>query len=183
MAKMMKVFCMIIIVSLQAGCSAELKGNENQHVDGTTKTVEVINKYHKSIPYKELIYTKYSSQFTWGWSSSEDLQKDLLDQYETYTNSVPGGFIVNETPTEYFICVSIGERESVNQGFKIISLKLPDVVKDSDPTLRIEVIPVSNENTLDSKVDGKVFVRSLISVSKKDLPDGFNINSISLLGI
>lgn len=69
------------------------------------------------------------------------------------------------------------------QGFKIKSLEYLDKVKDSDPFLKIEVTPVSNENTSDNKMEGKVFVRSLISVSKKDLPDVFDINSISLRGI
>lgn len=184
MAKMMKgLFIFIIILSLQTGCSVELKGNKDQNVDGTTKKEEVVNEYHKSIPYKEHIYSKYSSLFAWEWSSTQDLQKEILDQYETYNNSVPGGFIVKETPIEYFICVSIGERESVMQGFKIKSLEYLDKVKDSDPFLKIEVTPVSNENTSDNKMEGKVFVRSLISVSKKDLPDGFDINSISLRGI
>lgn len=80
LAKMMKgLFIFIIILSLQTGCSVELKGNKDQNVDGTTKTEEVVNEYHKSIPYKEHIYTEYSSLFTWEWNSTQDLQKEILD--------------------------------------------------------------------------------------------------------
>jgi hypothetical protein len=162
------------------GCSEDVKGDGNQSV---TETVEINgNKNSRSIPFKQHLYSKNSSSFSWEWSNTEDIQKEITDKYEEFKNSVPGGFIVKETPTEYFICVSIGGKESVTEGFKIKSLTLPDEYKEENPILRIEVIPVSNENTLDKKMQGEVFVRSLISVSKKDLPNGIHINSF-IMGI
>ncbi|OAB46862.1 hypothetical protein [Paenibacillus antarcticus] len=179
MFKKLPGLCVIIILlGLQIACSTELKGNENPSAN--TKTEVIINKSMKSIPYKQLVYTKYSSRFTWESSNVEDLPKEIIKNYEDYKNSVPGGFIVKETQTTYYICVSIGKKESVTEGFKIKSLRLPDVYTEDDPTLTIEVIPVSNENNSDKEMKGQVSVRALISVSKEDLPDGVIINAISM---
>jgi hypothetical protein len=178
--KMNGLIIIIFILGVQIGCSVDQKGNGNQFVNETMETVIDVNKNGISIPYKQLLYTKNSSSFSWERNNTEELQKEITDRYEEFKNTVPGGFIVKETPTEYFICVSIGGKESVTEGFKIKSLTLPDDIKEENPTLKIDVIPVSNENTSDKEMKGEVYMRSLISVSKEDLPNGININSISM---
>jgi hypothetical protein len=174
------LFIFIFILGLLMGCSVDVKGNGNQIEKAAMETEIDVNKKSISIPYKQHLYSKNSSSFSWERINTEDLKKEVTDRYEEYKNTVPGGFIVKETPTEYFICVSIGGKESVTEGFKIKSLTLPNEIKEKNPTLKIEVIPVSNENTSDKEMMGEVFVRSLISVSKEDLPNGININSISM---
>jgi len=178
--KIAGLYIIIVLLGLQIGCSTGLKGDGNQSTVTQIETAETANQSKKSIPYKQLIYSKNSTRFAWESSNAENLPKEIAKSYEEYKNSVPGGFVVKETPTAYFICVSIGQKGSVTEGFKIKSLRLPDEYTENDPTLTIEVIPVSNENNSDKKLKGQVFVRSLISVSKKDLPDGVVINSISM---
>ncbi|OAB32561.1 hypothetical protein PMSD_16405 [Paenibacillus macquariensis subsp. defensor] len=176
------LFIIIVLLGLQISCSTGWKGDGHKSAITQIETVEAVNQSKKNIPYQQLVYTKYSSRFTWESSNAEDLPKEVAKSYEEYKNSVPGGFIVKETPTAYFICVSIGQKGSVTEGFMIKSLRLPDVYTENDPTLTIEVIPVSNENNSDKKMKGQVSVRALISVSKKDLPDGVVLNSISMVG-
>lgn len=173
-------FIIILIVGSLVGCSKDVKDNGDQTVTVNETTLEEaeVNRNYVSIPFKEHLYSKHSSSFTWEWSNTENIQKEITNKYEEFKNSVPGGFIVKETPTEYFICVSIGEQESVTKGFEIKSLKVQDGNEVGDPILKIEVRHVRDENPSDKEMQGKVFVRSLISVSKEDLPDGISIHSI-----
>ncbi|WP_438351210.1 hypothetical protein ACP8HI_11535 [Paenibacillus sp. FA6] len=172
----------LFVIGLQMGCSADVDGNGNQVVDEKTETIVQVDGKVKSIPYKQLLYSKSSLNFAWERDNSDGLSQEIVDRYGEFKTSVPGGFIVKETDTEYFICVSIGEKESVTKGFEIISLTLPEENTEKDPILKIDVIPVMNENNSDKKMKGKVFIRSLISVSKEDLPDGIVINSIIMSG-
>lgn len=181
--KMTGLFIVILVMGLQIGCSADVRGNEDQLVNITTETVEDDTINNMSIPHEEHLYSKSSASFAWEWSKTEDLPPEITDKYQDLQYTVPGGFVMKETPTDYFICVSIGKKESATEGFKVRSLTLLDVNQESNPSLVIEVTPLSNENNSFNKTEEKVFVRSLISVSKKDLPDGYDINSISLLGI
>jgi len=180
--KMIGLFIVILVMGLQIGCSVDLRGNEDQLVNVTTETVEDDTKNSMSIPYEEHLYSKSSASFAWEWSKSEDLPQEITDKYEDLQYTVPGGFVMKETPTDYFICVSIGKKESATEGFKVKSLTLLDVNKENNPSLVIEVTPLSNENNSFKKMKGQVFVRSLISVSKGDLPEGTIIHSISMVG-
>ncbi|WP_160032155.1 hypothetical protein [Paenibacillus sp. An7] len=131
-----------------------------------------------AIPYKQLRYTKASSDFSWE-GSTEELPEEIIDRYDSYANSVPGGFVIQETPSEYFICVNFGEKESVTKGFKINSLAMHEINSERS-FLRIHAIPVSYEDAMDKKVHGEVTIRALISVAKKDLPEGIEINEMIL---
>ncbi|MBD7966706.1 hypothetical protein [Paenibacillus gallinarum] len=172
---------MIFILGLLMGCDGEtVNGNQVTQEDETSQTEEVLGnrKEETAVPYKRQIYTKTGSDFSWEWSA-KNLPEEIIDQYENYVNSVPGGFVIQETPSEYFICVSFGRKESVTKGFKINSLAMHDI--DSDRSfLRIHAIPVSDEDVMDKDVQGEVTIRALISVAKKDLPGGIGINEMIL---
>ena len=118
------ILIFLFVVGLQMGCSADVNGN--QIVEGNTETVVDVDGNAKNIVYKQHIYSKSSPNFSWEWDNSDGLSQEIIDRYGEFKTSVPGGFIVKETDTEYFICVSIGEKESVTKGFEIISLTLPD---------------------------------------------------------
>lgn len=173
---------LIIIFSLGLlmGCNVAENSNGNQVVNATTAPVAEINPKTVNIPFKEHLYTKHSSSYTWEWSNKEDIPKDITDKYKAFENSVPGGFMVKETSKEYFICVSIGEQESVTKGFEVKSLRLQGDSQVEDPMVQIEVNRVANDNPSDKDMQGKVHVRRLISVSKEDLPDGIKINAFTM---
>lgn len=176
--------CIItLMLGLQLGCSADIEGNRNHSVTETkteTETVEIdSNKQRASIPFTQHLYSKHSPDFTWEWSNTENLPKEVTDRYKEYENSAPGGYLVKETPTEYFICVSIGETESVTKGFEVKSLTLPaEHAAAEKPILKIEAVPASDQNPSDKEMPGKLFTRSLISVAKEELPEGIHIHSM-----
>lgn len=170
----------IFIVGSLVGCSRDVKDNGNQVVNTTTVPIEEVNNKVMNIPFKDHLYTKHSSSITWGWSNAEEIPEEITDQYNEFENSVPGGFVVEETPTTYFICVSIGQQESVTKGFEVKSLTLQDDDQVEDSIVRIEVNRVTNENPSDKEMKGKVYVRRLISVSKEDLPEGIKMNSFRM---
>lgn len=170
-----------ILLGLQLGCSAEIKENGNRTVNETkTETVTIDSeKVNASIPFTQHLYSKHSPDFTWGWSNTEDLPREITDRYKEFENSVPGGFLVKETPTAYYICVSTGEQDSVTDGFEVKSITFPDeYAAEEEPILKIEAVPVSDENPSDKEMKGKVVARSLISVNKEELPEGVRIHSI-----
>lgn len=176
--------CIItLMLGLQLGCSADIEENGNHMVTETktqTETVEIdSNKQSASIPFIQHLYSKHSPDFTWGWSNTENLPKEITDRYNEFENSAPGGYLVKETPTEYFICVSIGETGSVTKGFEVKSLTLPAGYAAADkPILKIEAVPVRDQNPSDKDMPGKIVARSLISVAKEDLPEGIRIRSM-----
>ncbi|WMT39663.1 hypothetical protein RE628_19975 [Paenibacillus sp. D2_2] len=90
----------IVILGLQMGCSEEgIKGNENEagNITVATEVEDAKNSIH--IPFKQHLYSKDSSNFSWGWSNTEDLPKEIIERYEDFKNSAPGRFIVKETST------------------------------------------------------------------------------------
>lgn len=177
---MSRYFIIILIMGSLVGCSRDVKDDGNQFVNATTVPIVEDNNKAVSIPFKEHLYTKHSSSFTWEWSNTEYIPKDITDKYKELENSVPGGFMVKETPTEYYICVSIGEQESVTKGFEVKSLSFQDKNIVEAPMVQIEVNRVTNDNPSDKELQGKVHVRRLISVSKEDLPDGIKINAFRM---
>ena len=172
----------ICILGLLIGCSGE-NGNGNQltqeDTESQTETVIANREEGAVIPYIQHLYTKDSSDFSWEWGGTEDLPEEIIDSYEDFINSVPGGFVIQETPSDYFICVSFGRKESVTKGFKIKSLAMYDTNSERS-FLRIHAIPVTSEDVMDKEVKGEVSVRSLISVAKKDLPEGIGMSEIIL---
>ncbi|WP_454190097.1 hypothetical protein [Paenibacillus sp. Marseille-Q7038] len=172
----------IFILGLLMGCDGETGiGNQVTHVDTESRTETVIaNRDGIAVPYKRQIYTKTGLDFSWKWQT-EELPEEVIEQYENYVNSVPGGFMIQETPANYFICVSFGRKESVTKGFKIKSVAVHDINTERS-FLRIHAIPVSNEDMMDKDVqgEGEVAIRALISVAKKDLPEGIDINEMIL---
>jgi len=164
----------LVILAIQIGCSSDVETND---AGQQTAIVEPVPST-ASIPFKQHLYSKSSPNFAWEWSGTEDVQQEIAAKYATLSNVAPGGFLVKETDTDYYICVSIGGTESVTEGFEIKSLTLPEQNNAEEPTLSIKVAHVSGENAADKQLQGAVHVTSLISVSKADLPEGVKINPI-----
>lgn len=171
----------LCLLGLLIGCDGDTSnGNQVTQVDTESQTVTQLANKDEGIviPYKQLRYTKVSSDSTLEWST-EELPEEIIDKYGNYANSVPGGFMIQETPSEYFICVNFGKKESVTKGFKIQSFAMHNI--DTERSyVRIHAVPVIREDGMDEKVKGEVSVRSFISVAKKDLPEGIGINEMIL---
>jgi len=102
-------------------------------------------------------------------------------KYKELAKVAPGGWIVQETLNEYYICVSIGEVDAVTEGFEIRAFNIPSDTMVTDPLLSITVKRVSNEISGESVTNESLYVTSLVSVLKADLPDDISIGAISLL--
>ncbi|BBI33563.1 hypothetical protein [Cohnella abietis] len=167
----------ILILGLQMGCAADEKRNA---IQSATVAVDAdVNANRLNIPFKQYLYSKYSPNFSWEKDDSDGLPKEVTDKYENDKTLAPGGFYIKETPTEFFIAVSIGGVKSSTDGFEVKSLSLPSTYQqEKDPILKIEVNRVKNERTSSEAIQGDIFVRSLIGISKNDLPTGVHINSI-----
>jgi len=174
MKNMSRLAVLLLILIVQIGCSSDVTSNEAGQEAAVVDTVPIA----AGIPFKQHLYSKNSPNFAWEWSGTEDVQPDIAAKYASLSDVAPGGFLVKETDTDYYICVSIGGTDSVTEGFKIKALTLPEQSNANEPTLSIQVAHVSDENTADKQLQGSVHVRSLISVSKADLPEGVKINPI-----
>ena len=169
----------VLILGLLLGCSGNLKVNE----DYSSSSMDAVENESKklSILYTELVYSKNSSHLNWESGNSDDVQPAIMDKYKDKARIAPGGYIIEETSTEYFICVSIYGVESVTEGFEITSITIPNAELDTDPLLVISAKRVNNDISGASDTDETVYVTSLISILKEDLPDSISLGSISLL--
>lgn len=168
----------ILILGLQLGCSTKSTAKDT---NDTSVMVEVEQDVKRlTIPFDQLLYSKNSKNFAWEWSSSEEVPQDVLDKYKETKVSVPGGFLVKETATAYFIRVSGEERSSVTDGFAVSSFTIPSDGDEKDPVLRINIHSVHDENSSDQDMKGKVFVTSLFRLMKGDIPEGISLNEIIL---
>lgn len=164
-----------------AGCSAKGPSVENVM---SAAVEEADTPGGTTVAYEQLLYMKYSER---GPSdamfakSGQELDNGLLADYETYRKAVPGGFLVKEDRDAYFICVSVGRKRSVEEGFRIETVRLTESAADGRPMLTIRVKPAEDERTPDG-ADGDVFVTSLIRIPKNGLPDGTRIADISMVG-
>jgi len=169
----------VIFLGLQVGCSGSLKVNEDY---SSSSTDEVDNEAKQlSILYTELVYFKNSSRLNWESGNSDNVRSEIMEKYRDKARIAPGGWIIEETPTEYFICVSIGGVESVTDGFAISSVTIPNDELGTDPLLTISAKRVRNEISGVSDTNETVYVTSLISILKEDLPDNISLGAISLL--
>lgn len=175
------VFLLITVLGFQSGCSFD---DKDMGVQAVSVTEEVdIHRDPRDIPFEQVIYSKNASDSSWNWewNGSRDLPAEIEVKYADYQHSVPGGFVIQETPMEYFICVSIGNRKSAADGFKIKSITLPEKGQGEDQLLTIEVIPVFGED-FPEEYTGETFVRSLIRISKDKLPEGVSLNAVNMIG-
>lgn len=171
---------MIAVVALLAGCSNHEAG-EYGRVSAADES-ELRNRTYIDVPYDQLLYTKTSAAFSWEQDESgKEIGQDIRDQYGKLKNAAPGGFIVKETANEYYICISAEEKSSSQEGFSIQSLSLLNDDERAVESLIIQIEPTKNEQVSGPDA-GKVFVTSLVSIAKKDLPMDANINEISMTG-
>ncbi|HIW34743.1 MAG TPA: hypothetical protein IAA29_18360 [Candidatus Paenibacillus intestinavium] len=177
--KRIRSFLMIVfILGLQLGCSGSLTIKE-QNLASSMDAVDIeVSKL--MIPFTQHIYSKRAADFTWEDGSTEGIQQDIIDNYKRSEPFAPGGFMVGETPTAYFICVSMGGIDSITEGFEIRSVYLPDDGHDRDPILYINAKRVSNEVTGVSGMNEAVYVTALVSFLKEDIPDNIIINETIL---
>lgn len=169
------------VVLLQSGCSIDKQEQKHGIQSMTEAVADDANKEGKSISFERLLYTKYSPDFSLVQGDEQVVPQAVMDKYEDYKRVVPGGFVIDETDTEYFLCVSVGKKDSGTEGFDIKSLTLSGIDEMKDPILHIMVTPTRGENSSDA-VNGEAFITSLIRVPKDSLPQGAAIHAISMVG-
>jgi len=162
---------------LLLGCSSNIT-NEGNYSKYDTVYIDT-NKL--SIPFTQLVYSKNSSNFNWQSGNSEEILPEIMEKYKELAIIAPGGWMVKETPTEYYICLSIGGVEAVTEGFEISTINIPSDGLVTEPLLSITAKRVSNEISGISAMNETVYVTSLITILKEDLPDNISIGAISLL--
>ncbi|NIK78915.1 hypothetical protein FHS15_004061 [Paenibacillus castaneae] len=175
-----RLIIILFTIAALAGCSESHKNNQAENTISIAEEA-LANRENHQIPYKELLYSKSSADYSWESPAVEPIDDEIRDLYEKNKNLAPGGFLLKETDKQYYIVVSIENKSSFNEGFEMKSLAFFDDKEGKSPLLSIEVMPTSNEITTDD-YKGLVSISHLISIAKKDLPDGSAIREISMIG-
>lgn len=180
MTIMGRLLIILFTIASLAGCSESHKNNQAENTISIAEEA-LANRENHQIPYKELLYSKISADYSWESPVVEPIDDEIRDLYEKNKNLAPGGFLLKETDKQYFIVVSIEKKSSFNEGFEMKSLAYFADKDGEDPLLSIEVMPTSDENTTND-YKGVVSISHLISVAKDDLPEGAAIQGISMIG-
>ncbi|UVI28762.1 hypothetical protein [Paenibacillus spongiae] len=168
-----------VLIALLAGCS----NNSNAYGSLEAEVVEgdLGSKAYIGVPYERLLYSKTSKTFAWEEEETDTgISSDIRDRYEKLKNAAPGGYVVGETADDYFICISVEEKSSPREGFAIESLS---ILQDHDreaAALHVKVRPTEDIHI--ASYEGNVFVTSLVSIAKKDLPMDARMNEITMTG-
>jgi len=171
----MLAFCML------AGCKEDRSSDYNQTVAEAVVGGSKQEQASTRVVFKQLLYAKIGSDFIWEGENNEALPDEIRDKYKAYRKAAPGGFMLQETENDYYICVSIGKKASAADGFSIDSMTVVQQKDNRSPLLTIQVKPVQDEPASGENI-GETYVTRLISVTKSDLPHGMNMEGISLTG-
>lgn len=170
----------ISAIVLLTACYSRTQIDKDKQTAGE-KTEKVIEKIGINVPYEQVHYTKISKEFVWEFSANDkELPEGIQEDYKKYYNIAPGGFIVKETEKDYFICISIGKRQTEKDGFKLQSIELVNYDIEKEAVLKVEINQFDNETTTNGIYTGEVSVIALVRISKESLPQGIKINGITM---
>lgn len=177
-----RLILIAVLAGALTGCTA---GAEDSSIEANTITEQVLPQESVTIPFTILKYTKTAAEFIWEWSGSktgngkDEVPQEVEASYKEYEHAAPGGFIVKETATDYYICVSVGGKTSADEGFTVQSLSWHEGEQEENTYLSIGVMPRKD----DLGYTGEITATSLIRVAKQDLPDKAEIGSISMVAL
>ncbi|KAE9084354.1 hypothetical protein PF010_g20863 [Phytophthora fragariae] len=158
----------MLAFGMLAGCKEDRSSDYNQTVAEAVVGGSKQEQASTRVVFKQLLYAKIGSDFIWEGENNEALPDEIRDKYKAYKKAAPGGFMLQETENDYYICVSIGKKALAADGFSIDSMTVVQQKDNRSPLLTIQVKPVQDEPASGENIGETVQGRD--AGSRSDLP-------------